>query len=167
MCIRDSLCAEFDKDTLFNSNNSNEKMYDTFCLYPKHKKVIAVNDTTIVKDTVCIFDIKKINCDLAEVLQEWNCLCDQENEHCACKLKVRFSNRPQDFNNAPMNQVLGICRAAESGANINDSCKRKCPTETGIFINFGKGVTERSDTINIFYYNGESSDSVMQSKYKH
>ncbi|MFZ1571947.1 MAG: T9SS type A sorting domain-containing protein [Chlorobiota bacterium] len=161
--IKLPLCAEFDKDTLYNTNNPQEKMYDTFCLYPKHKKVVAVNDTAIVKDTVCIFDIKKIHCDLAVVLDEWNCLCDKQNDSCKCKLKIRFSNRPEDFLGEPLSRVLGINRTKEAGINKDDSCRGRCPTETGIFINFSKGVTDRSDTVNIFYYNGESSDSTMQS----
>ena len=40
----------------------------------------------------------------------WNCLCNKDNEPCACTISIKFTSDPRDFKGStPVKDILGQC----------------------------------------------------------
>lgn len=69
-----------------------------------------------------IYQKSKILQDLNNSTKMWNCLCNKENDACACTISIKFTSNPSDFGgNNPVSDILGQCQF-RMGSGCTTTC---------------------------------------------
>lgn len=84
-------------------------------------------------------------------LYQWNCLCNEENKECKCKIKLKWSTNPRRFPNNP-STTLAYAWSARQAYNPDD-CWLNCD-ESYILLNNTKPFHDDKDGFyKRFFYN--------------
>ncbi|MFZ1572690.1 MAG: T9SS type A sorting domain-containing protein [Chlorobiota bacterium] len=152
------LCAKFDNS--YNSWLAGDTLKDKIYMYDtnriiKYNAITNKPDTTIKIDTILVFEKSKMYGDLKTAVDEWNCLCNKQDEEPSCCVKIRWSNRGIDFSNDSIN-VQGIAPGSLYTSTTDTNCVRVCDTQNvAVFLNYSKALTNRKDSISRQFYNGD------------
>ena len=107
---------------------------------------IEVTQVTATGLEIVIYQKSKILQDLNNSTKMWNCLCNKDNEPCACTISIKFTSNAKDFlGNNPVEKILGQCQY-----RIGNGCITACGPGMGnnvtkIYLNNTEKFTGSKD----------------------